>query len=173
MLLSAEKLLCRNVQFVDIDYEKLMVNKKTAIQRTKEITELLEDVEFLSDEKAIQIRSKNYLAVGCDLKNLEKLDDTLRNEILPADCSVLCLAEVSLTYMDVQSANTAIAWASKLSDGQEQTTSWSLMKSLTRENYRCTVLYPRAILPRWTRASIRIDHDEALQETRSTSILYP
>lgn len=123
MLLSAEKSLCRNVQFVDIDYEKLMVNKKTAIQRTKEITELLEDVEFLSDEKAIQIRSKNYLAIGCDLKALKKLDDILRNEILPADCSVLCLAEVSLTYMDVQSANAAIAWASKLSDGQEQTTS--------------------------------------------------
>lgn len=120
MLLSAEKSLCRNTRFVDIDYEKLMVNKKMAIQRTVEITQLLEGVEFLSDEKAIQICSEHYLAIGCDLKDLRKLEDTLRNEVLPAQCSVLCLAEVSVTYMDVQSANAVIDWALKLSDGQNQ-----------------------------------------------------
>lgn len=120
MLLSADKSLCRDTRFVDIDYEKLMVNKKTAIQRTKEITELLEDVEFLPDENAVQIRSDHYLAIGCDLKNLKKLDDTLKTEVLPAECSVLCLAEVSLTYMDVESANAVVNWASKLRSGQEK-----------------------------------------------------
>ena len=109
--------MCRNTKFVDIDYEKLMVNKKTAIRRTKEITDLLEGVEFLSDEDAVQIRSEHYTAIGCDLKNLKKLDDTLRNEILPAECSVLFLAEVSLTYMDVVSANAVVDWASKLRSG--------------------------------------------------------
>ena len=133
MLLSAEKSLCRNTRFIDIDYEKLMVNKKIAIQRTVEITELLEGVEFLSDEKAIQICSEHYLAIGCDLKNLKKLDDTLRNEVLPAECSVLCLAEVSLTYMDVQSANAVVEWASKLSDGQNLTTSYQQDNQLTCE----------------------------------------
>ncbi|KAJ5620421.1 LCM-domain-containing protein [Penicillium lagena] len=117
MLLSDERRSMRNGQtvFVDIDYEKLMVHKKIAIRRTQEIADLLGDVEYLSDESPIQIRSSRYLAVGCDLKNLTKLEDVMRNHILPStDCSVLCLAEVSLTYMDVQSSNAVISWASKL-----------------------------------------------------------
>ncbi|KAF7591242.1 tRNA methyltransferase ppm2 [Aspergillus hancockii] len=114
MLLSADSSLCRGTTFVDIDYEKLMVNKKTAIRRTDEITQLLEDVEFLSDDSAVQIRSKHYLAIGCDLKNITKLDSVLKAEVLPSECSVLFLAEVSLTYMDVKSANAVVSWASQL-----------------------------------------------------------
>lgn len=102
--------------FLDVDYEKLMVNKKLAMQATAEITGLLDNVEFLPDASPVQIRSDQYLAIGCDLKNLQKLDATLRTE-LPSDCSVLCLAEVSLTYMDVKSADAVISWASKLCDG--------------------------------------------------------
>ncbi|RAL14012.1 tRNA methyltransferase PPM2 [Aspergillus homomorphus CBS 101889] len=116
ILLNTEKSLCKDTRFVDIDYEKLMINKKTAIRRTEEITRLLENVEFLSDESAIQIQSERYIAIGCDLKNLKKLDDVLRNEILPADCSVLFLAEVSLTYMDVKSANEVLKWAAQLNN---------------------------------------------------------
>ncbi|GKZ18099.1 tRNA methyltransferase ppm2 [Aspergillus brasiliensis] len=116
ILLSEDPSLCRDTQFVDIDYEKLMINKKTAIRRTDEITRVLKDVEFLSDESPVQIRSAQYLGIGCDLKNLKKLDDVLRNEVLPAECSVLFLAEVSLTYMDVKSANAVVEWASKLNN---------------------------------------------------------
>lgn len=118
MLLSADNDLCRDTTFVEIDYEKLMVNKKTAIRKTDEITQLLEDVEFLPDDSAVQIRSKPYLAIGCDLKNLTKLDTVLRAEVLPSECAVLFLAEVSLTYMDVKSANAVVSWASGLSNGQ-------------------------------------------------------
>lgn len=117
ILLSEDPSLCRDTQFVDIDYEKLMINKKTAIKRTAEITQVLKDIEFLSDESAVQIRSAQYLGIGCDLKNLKKLDDVLRTEVLPAECSVLFLAEVSLTYMDVKSANAVVEWASKLNNG--------------------------------------------------------
>ncbi|PYH44529.1 tRNA methyltransferase PPM2 [Aspergillus saccharolyticus JOP 1030-1] len=116
ILLNTEKPLCKDTRFVDIDYEKLMINKKTAIRRTEEITQLLENVEFLSDESAIQIQSEHYIAIGCDLKNLKKLDDVLRREILPADCSVLFLAEVSLTYMDVKSANEVLKWAAQMNN---------------------------------------------------------
>lgn len=120
MLLSRERSACRNTIFVDVDYEKLMVNKKLAIQRTTEITELLDNVEVLPDESPIQLRSDQYLAIGCDLRNLHKLEATLRT-ILPPNCSVLCLAEVSLTYMDAKSADAVISWASKLSNGWHPT----------------------------------------------------
>ncbi|GFF34488.1 hypothetical protein IFM58399_03889 [Aspergillus lentulus] len=119
ILLSTDKSLCSTTRFVDIDYEKLMVNKKTAICRTDEITQLLENVEFLSDESPIQIRSEQYLAIGCDLKNLKKLDDVLKTEVLPSECSILFLAEVSLTYMDVKSANAVLDWASKLNNDSQ------------------------------------------------------
>ncbi|KAJ5152386.1 leucine carboxyl methyltransferase [Penicillium capsulatum] len=117
ILLSDEQKSMRrgHTIFVDIDYEKLMVHKKNAIRQTAEITKVIGDVEFGSDVDAIQIRSPRYLAVGCDLKNMTKLDDVLRHSILPSeDCSVLFLAEVSLTYMDVKSANDVVTWASRL-----------------------------------------------------------
>ncbi|KAL4802304.1 hypothetical protein BDV18DRAFT_64879 [Aspergillus unguis] len=115
ILLSADRSLCSQTTFVDIDYEKLMLNKKAAVKQADAITQLLENVEFGSGESAVQIRSKEYVAVGCDLKNLEKLDHVLKTEVLPTDCAVLFLAEVSLTYMDVQSANAVVNWASRLS----------------------------------------------------------
>lgn len=121
ILLSEEQESTRSGHtiFVDIDYEKLMVQKKNAIRQTQEITRVLGDIKFGSDEDVIQISTPRYWAVGCDLKNLKKLDEVLQNNILPsADCSVLLLAEVSLTYMDVQSANEVIKWASKLTNGE-------------------------------------------------------
>lgn len=106
------------MKFVDIDYEKLMINKKNIIEKTKEITDVLEDVEFLPDENAIQICSKHYIGIGCDLKNLKKLEEALKTKIDSSNCSILCVAEVSLTYMDVKSADALIHWTSKLSSGQ-------------------------------------------------------
>lgn len=123
ILLSADRSLCSQTTFVDIDYEKLMLNKKAAVQQAGAITNELEDVEFGSEESAVQIRSRHYLALGCDLKNLDKLDNVLKTEILPAECAVLFLAEVSLTYMDVKSANAVVNWASKLSTGAKTSVS--------------------------------------------------
>ncbi|KAJ9204275.1 hypothetical protein DTO164E3_2037 [Paecilomyces variotii] len=114
-LLSTEESLCKNATFVDIDYEKLMINKRNAIEKTTEISSLLKDVEFLSDENAVLIRSKHYVGVGCDLKNLKKLGETLNTIIGEDQCSILCTAEVSLTYMDVESADAVIKWTSSLS----------------------------------------------------------
>ncbi|KAL4872661.1 hypothetical protein BDV12DRAFT_193383 [Aspergillus spectabilis] len=114
ILLNTDRSLYSQTTFVDVDYEKLMANKKAAIQKANVISQLLGNVEFHSDEKAVQIRSTQYIAVGCDLKNLDKLDHVLKSEVLPADCEVLFLAEVSLTYMDVNSANAVVDWASKL-----------------------------------------------------------
>lgn len=117
-MLLADRSACSNTVFVDVDYEKLMVNKKLVVQSTKEISDMLDHVETMPEGDPIQLRSDQYLAIGCDLKNLRKLDDTLRGEVLPPQCQVLCLAEVSLTYIDVKSADTIISWASKLSSGQ-------------------------------------------------------
>ncbi|KAL2821639.1 hypothetical protein BJX63DRAFT_223113 [Aspergillus granulosus] len=119
ILLNTDRPLCKNTTFVDVDYEKLMVNKRIIIEKTEVITPLLENVEFGTDEDAVQVRSTEYIAIGCDLKNLEKLDHVLKTQVLLTECAVLFVAEVSLTYMDVQSANAVINWASKLSKDSE------------------------------------------------------
>ncbi|KAJ5690296.1 LCM-domain-containing protein [Penicillium macrosclerotiorum] len=119
VLLSEEKKSghAGNTIFVDIDYEKLILYKRDTIRKTREITEVLGDVEFGQDQDAIQIRSSQYIAVGCDLKNLKKLDDVLRTSILPdSECPVLFLAEMSLTYMPIPSANAVLSWASQLTN---------------------------------------------------------
>jgi tRNA wybutosine-synthesizing protein 4 len=93
-----------------------MINKRNVIHETKALTEALEDVEFLPDDSVLLVRSKHYIGIGCDLKNLQKLDDALRMEPLLSQSSILFVAEVSLTYMDIQSADEVIRWASKLSN---------------------------------------------------------
>ena len=136
-LLSHDKESIRrgHTVFIDVDYEKLMVNKKNAIRQTEMIAELLDTVSFGGDQDIIQISSSHYIAVGCDLKNLRKLDDVLRNTILPSsECSVLFLAEVSLTYMDVDSASAVLSWASRLTSGtpmHSQSVSSALISWLT------------------------------------------
>lgn len=112
----------RCATFVDIDYEKLAAIKKMTVEKTKDITDLLDNIEYLPEESAVQLRSDQYILLGCDLKNLSKLGDVLRNEILASNraCSIICVAEVSLAYMDCKSADAVISFASKLSDGRRK-----------------------------------------------------
>lgn len=165
MLLSAEDSRRKSTRFVDVDYDKLMINKKRTIQRTKEITELLENAEFLPDDQAVQVRSARYVAIGCDLKDLDKLDAALRDEIRPAQSAILCVAEVSLTYMDVMAANAVIRWASTLSHGASISHIYIYTYSLSiliGQGSRCSILPFRAVLPGRSGSSICSYDDEML-----------
>lgn len=107
------------MRFVDIDYHKLMVEKRNTIRQTTALNGVIPDAEYPSEDGAVLIRSKHYIGVGCDLVELSKLETALRSELGSiTDFSILCTAEVSLTYMDVPSADALLQWASKLSDGK-------------------------------------------------------
>lgn len=116
-LLETEKSLCDNATFVDIDYEKLMGIKTSVIQQTEELRSTLGDIKVYSDPSPVLLRASHYVAVGCDLKNLKKLEEALKEVLGPSPVSVLCIAEVSLTYMDVQSADALISWFPTLGKG--------------------------------------------------------
>ena len=116
--LSRESALCHNARFIDIDYDKLMANKRNIIHRCKALSDLIPDIHLPAESSTVLVRSKQYIGIGCDLRELQKLEQILKVEIGSAECSVLCTAEVSLTYMDVMSADALIAWSSKLSNGQ-------------------------------------------------------
>ena len=84
---------------------------------TQELRDVLGHVEITTTIEAIRLRSANYLAIGCDLNDTVKLNEVLQNEFDLANCLVLCIAEVSVTYMDVQAADALISWAACLGSG--------------------------------------------------------
>ena len=63
------------------------------------------------------LRSDPYIAVGCDLADINKLNALLANKVDLETCSVLFVAEVSMTYMDVADADSLLKWACQFSDG--------------------------------------------------------
>lgn len=57
------------------------------------------------------------MALGCDLADIAKLNEALEKEINLASSLILCVAEVSVTYMDVAAADSLIRWTSRYDDG--------------------------------------------------------
>lgn len=57
------------------------------------------------------------MALGCDLTNIKNFDELLRKQIDLTECSILCIAEVSMTYMNVAAADCLIRWMAHFDDG--------------------------------------------------------
>ncbi|WEW60940.1 tRNA methyltransferase ppm2 [Emydomyces testavorans] len=115
--LTRENSLCESVRFIDVDYHKLMLEKRNIIRQTNALNGVIPDVEYPAEDGMVLIRSKQYTGLGCDLGELSGLERVLRSELgSTTQFSILCTAEVSLTYMDVKSADALLQWASKLSN---------------------------------------------------------
>ncbi|DAA73021.1 TPA_exp: Leucine carboxyl methyltransferase family [Trichophyton benhamiae CBS 112371] len=114
-LLSQNPSLCEDTIFVEIDHHKMMLEKWEAIQSSPELKELIPDAVSSSEDGPV-IRAKQYIGIGCDLGNLSELEQTLKSEVDTSKCSILCTAEVALTYMAVKAADALISWAARLSD---------------------------------------------------------
>ena len=95
-----------------------MIKKCRAIALAEEMRQLLTHLECHSSDNALLISSDQYLAVGCDLRDLKHLEHILRSHFNMDECSVLFLAEVSITYMDLDAANALIRWAARIGTGE-------------------------------------------------------
>lgn len=91
--------------------------KTSIIQQTEELRATLGDIQVYPESETVRLRASNYVALGCDLKNLTKLEEALKDVLGPSPATVLCIAEVSLTYMDVSSADALISWLPTLGKG--------------------------------------------------------
>ncbi|KAG5955287.1 hypothetical protein E4U57_003581 [Claviceps arundinis] len=108
--------LCEDVLFVDIDYPELMRQKRSIVLETPQLRNIL-DKDFTVndlDENHVMLRSKLYCQIGCDLRELDKIEQTLAELIPLSECSVLFVAEVSITYMDTLSADALIQRTSNI-----------------------------------------------------------
>lgn len=112
--LARDRDLCGHVKFVDIDHEALMSSKCDIVTNTPKMKDLL-TLRTPKATKGVLLDSDEYVAIGCDLRNVKRLDRLVRNVVLVEECTVLCIAEVSIAYMHPDDADAVIAWSSSLS----------------------------------------------------------
>lgn len=113
--LAREPELCGNVRFVDVDYRELMIAKTVIIKENPALTELVKPKEMSTLDFFIE--GEQYYGIGCDLRDLQSLDLALRSLSGIDQALILCVAEVSVTYMDPDAADALIAWSRTISDG--------------------------------------------------------
>ncbi|PGH33629.1 tRNA wybutosine-synthesizing protein 4 [[Emmonsia] crescens] len=113
--LSRDAALCQNAKFIDIDHHKLMVKKRDVVAKCAALKDLLSDVQLTPETGSVLVRSKEYVGIGCDLGDLPRLEAALNDAIGSAEVSILCIAEVSITYMEVNLADALIRFVPKLS----------------------------------------------------------
>ncbi|KAF2451370.1 LCM-domain-containing protein [Karstenula rhodostoma CBS 690.94] len=110
--------LSQNATFVDVDYPQLIARKRDRILGNELLRNALFGTNLRPSQAPVYIRSNRYLALGCDLRDLETLERLLRTEVDATNASFLFLAEVSVTYMPTPDADSVIRWASTLGDAR-------------------------------------------------------
>lgn len=104
--------------FIDIDYPDLIQKKRAIVLQTPELRDLLgNDFTVGEGKDGLLLRSNKYCQLGCDLRQLDQLRDVLKTVIDLPECAILFVAEVSITYMDTQSADSLIHWGSTVGRG--------------------------------------------------------
>ncbi|KXJ89650.1 S-adenosyl-L-methionine-dependent methyltransferase [Microdochium bolleyi] len=104
---------CRRARFVDIDFPELLRKKCEIVQNTPELREPLDNV-VVSQNGRIFLTSDQYVQIGCDLRELDKIEESLATVLDLPNCEFLFVAEVSITYMETEGADGVIKWASSL-----------------------------------------------------------
>ena len=103
---------------MDIDYPDSIKKKCEVITTTSQLQDLLQPLDVSTNASSVFLRSGHYMALGCDLSDIKTLDSTLSSEFNITSCLILCTAEVSVTYMNVEAADALIAWASQYDDSK-------------------------------------------------------
>ncbi|KAF9870544.1 putative leucine carboxyl methyltransferase [Colletotrichum karsti] len=108
---------CQNVTFVDVDYPDLIEKKRRIVVETPELREILGTWE-VSDKSPVVLQSQKYCQVGCDLRRLSTLGNSLSNLFDLSKTEFLFVAEVSITYMDTEGADGVIKWAGTIENAE-------------------------------------------------------
>ena len=116
--LAHERELYGSTTFIDVDYPQLIDKKVKTIRDSPQLYSLLGDTHVTTNQNLLELHSGSYSALGCDLRDLERLIHLLENKIELSQCMVLLVAEVSVTYMDVDAADALIGWAGGLDNGK-------------------------------------------------------
>lgn len=97
-----------------------MQTKRELIMNTPEMRELLhsDKADLVGDDSSIVVDSQEYVGMGCDLRNLRRLERLLKSVVDVQKSLVLCITEDSTAYMSVDAADALISWSATLSNGK-------------------------------------------------------
>ncbi|KAL6719341.1 tRNA methyltransferase ppm2 [Lecanora helva] len=108
--LSKEDLVS-GTKLIDVDFPDLISKKCNMIENTSQLRSMLGPLELPEKANGTYLRSQHYCAIGCDLRDLVKLEELLACELNGSQSLILCTAEVSVTYMNFEAADALIRWA--------------------------------------------------------------
>jgi tRNA wybutosine-synthesizing protein 4 len=150
---------------VDVDYPQLIEKKRDRMLKEALLRDALLKTNLRSAALPIHLRSDKYMALACDLRDLNTLESVLRAEFDVSSTSILFVAEVSVTYMPLADANALICWAGKFDDCM--LIAYCFHHSLTP---RSSILFARTISATGARPSLRSHDAEALQQASNAHI---
>lgn len=107
----------KGVRFVDVDYQELQARKREMVKDTLELNSMLKNLTYPT-EGDVMLRSDQYLQIGCDLRDLGKLQKVLSTEFDLENTIIFCSAEVSIAYMAVASSDALIKFIGGLPEGK-------------------------------------------------------
>ncbi|KAI1764359.1 LCM-domain-containing protein [Hypoxylon sp. FL1150] len=105
--------LCHNTKFIDIDFPDLIEKKCRVVKETSELSSPLTGLATHVGNH-VQLTSDQYVQIGCDLRRISDIEQALSAVIDAAQCEFMFVAEVSITYMETEGADSVIKWASTL-----------------------------------------------------------
>ncbi|KAI1845427.1 hypothetical protein JX266_008522 [Neoarthrinium moseri] len=108
---------CKDVIFVDVDFPDLMTKKRNVVNETAELNSILTNLRH-PDDPVLMLQSDQYVQIGCDLRELDRIRLAMEKVVSINDCEFMFVAEVSITYMETQAADSVIQWASSLGQAE-------------------------------------------------------
>lgn len=105
----------QKVKFIDVDYMDLMLRKRAVVRETPQLNGMLTNIATYDSQ--ILLQSDQYIQLGCDLRDLSNLSETLASVINLESSLVLFTSEVAITYMNVEASDALIQWAGTLPHG--------------------------------------------------------
>jgi len=110
----------KGVLFVDVDFPDLIERKRQTVLSTPELVGAFTGLKGQGETATpVVLHTDQYVQIGCDLRELTMfhrgLDAVLGPEL--AECEIIFVAEVSITYMETEGADGVIQWASTLGNG--------------------------------------------------------
>lgn len=92
-----------------------MAKKRDVICATQQLKDVLGEIETSCGHDSVLMKAQQYLAIGCDLKELEKLTEALNSQLDTSKCAIMWVSEVAITYMAPDDSDAVIKWASSQS----------------------------------------------------------
>lgn len=103
--------------FVDVDFPDLIRKKRQVVLSTPDLVSPLSGLRAEDNDDTcphVLLRSDRYFQVGCDLRSTAALEQALASIVDVKECMFLFVAEVSITYMETDHADSLIQWASTI-----------------------------------------------------------